>query len=123
MIQEIKPPYVTFEQAKWLKEKEWNIKCKKYYNGSLLQTSKGSGLKECYRVYAPEQHQVVEWLLKHYDIWIVTNFANKTQWYFDFNKFGFDGKNKSIYKSDYNYDTPQEAYSAAFDYIKNNNLI
>lgn len=33
------------------------------------------------------------------------------------------GLQKSIFKSNYDYNSPQEAYSAAFEYIKENDLI
>lgn len=72
---------------------------------------------------APEQWMAREWLLINHGIWIVVNFANKTQWYFDLNRFGLDGKQKSIFKSNYDYNSPQEAYSAAFEYIKEKDLI
>jgi hypothetical protein len=137
--------YITFDQAMWLKSLGFNVPVNRFYT---KPNSKMFGIDEHGRSYpikntakklytvgehqvlngnnaysAPEHHQVVEWLFKNHGIWIVANFANKNQWYFDLNKFGFDGKDKSIYKSDYNYNLPQEAYSAAFDYIKDQKLI
>lgn len=132
MEKEIKPAYVSFDIANWLKEKGWNIKCKKYYNGSLLLTSKGSGLENCYKVYAPEQWQVIEWLRIKHGIWIVVNIGvplgNKDMYYSNIIKFGHKNKytgmveHKSKFRSGF-FDQPQKAYSAAFDYIKDNNLI
>lgn len=127
---EIKPTYVTFEQAKLLKEKGFDIKCKKYYNGSLLQTSKGSILKDCYKNYAPEQWQVVEWLFdKHgidvsvygklpYIVFPDSEFGEgELQWHFEYriiqNK---DGQKCEVIEPKDWFNSKQQAYSAAFDY-------
>jgi len=60
----IQPSYITFQQAKWLKEKGFDIYQPNQYNGSnnhLYNYSK----KQCKLFgdlyYAPEQWQVVEW--------------------------------------------------------------
>ncbi len=106
----IQPIYVSFKQANLLKEKGWDIECEKYYHYSLLLTSKESGLKDCYRVYAPEQWRVVEWLRVNHGIFIEICYwksDKQFQWKID-NEFGKQ------------FDTPQEAYSAAFDYVLNN---
>jgi len=147
MKQEIKPTYVSFEQAKWLKSK--NAKLETHYcfkNNSSMWYFIHSKSKEnklqlyTYKwfnsfdnmLYAPEQWQVVEWILKNYNlyIWVVPYADRKTfqpYWVY-MNERSKDtpleyhlSGNASISGSDYK--TPQEAYSAVFDYIKDNNLI
>jgi hypothetical protein len=122
-MKKITPTYVSFSQAKALKEKGFNdVECIAYYRVSNGYT-KGHGLcysnvdsqtEEC--LLCPEQWQVVEWLLKTKQIWIST-------------KISFMGKFESeIYTKDssgyfvrrYDFDsmkTPQEATSAAIDYV------
>jgi hypothetical protein len=124
---EITPTYVTFEQAKKLKDKGWNLKCKKYYNGSLLQNSRGSNLKECYKIYAPEHWQVVEWLRVNHGIWITIFIMEKEKidgsgWecYYDYSikqmKIGLINISKKL--EEFNF--PQEATSAGIDYVLDN---
>ena len=59
--------YVTFDQAKWLKEKEFNLETKwafdvdgKYYKDEVWDIDYNSSIYNCYS--APQQWQVVEWL-------------------------------------------------------------
>jgi len=134
---EIKPTYVTFEQAKLLKKAEFFDKniynevrlSQPYYydpKGILRDIDKAFGekdydLRDCYN--APEQWQVVEWLRIKHNIWIKVDIA----WLNCSN-----GKWKSWSWSLMNLEkcepiittklittrtTPQEAYSAAFDYV------
>jgi len=98
---EIKPTYVTFEQAKLLKEKRFNIPCFYYYeNGKLIEpyfkngSSTDTGFrvdlldllehfnKHSKRVSAPEQWQVVEWLRVKHGIWIVIIPTITSDWTF-----------------------------------------
>ena len=67
----IKPTYVTFEQAKWLKEINCDIRCNQAYD------FRGGDIKylgryiDSHLLYtAPEQWQVVEWLRVNHGIWI-----------------------------------------------------
>jgi len=135
----MEPKYITLEQAKWLKEKGFNIPTIYYWfenskvsvptRTSDNQYSNWNQFLSNLRISAPEQHQVVDWLLSNHDIWIEVRHI-KT--------FGVNRFHIIIWKygkEDYHtihcgnsvgyevWDTPQEAYSAAFDYIKNNNLI
>lgn len=133
---EIKPVYVTFEQAKWLKEKEFDEYCiMKYFlrkpSGYNINYNKetpyningydGILLNEKYIdnsvfIYAPEQWQVVEWFLNEHDIWIEINLPL----YHNFRFTIIDVNKKLLIKlSDSFYDTPQKAYSAAFDFVLN----
>ncbi len=129
---EIQPTYVTFEQAKLLKEKGFDVECLHYYievnnNHSNHPTrTHDSQLvnwnSRVSRVSCPEQHQVVEWLRMNCNIWI--------ELYYDF--ITFDVKIKrpeneeiELYSSlsgltQYKFITPQEAYSAAFDHVLKN---
>jgi hypothetical protein len=126
-MEKIEPKYVTFDQAKQLKEKLFDIPCVYYWfeNGiTSVPTRMFDNRVENWnkyptnlRISAPEFWDVVEWLRVTHGIWIMVNFANKTQWYFDCNKFGNDGKEKKLFQSNYNFNSPKEAYSAAFDYV------
>lgn len=126
----MEPKYITFEQAKWLKEKGFNEVIKTLYNENGTELVKGTLPNSLTNYYsAPEQHQVVDWLLEKHGIWIEVRHI-KT--------FGVNRFHIIIWKygeEDYHtihcgngvgyevWDTPQEAYSAAFDYIKYTNLI
>ena len=73
---EIKPTYVSFEQAKLLKEKGFNVRLKKVYNilgelwDSHYQYMENSN-PDCGAVcVAPEQWVVVEWFRLKHGIWI-----------------------------------------------------
>jgi hypothetical protein len=128
-MKEIKPTYITFEQAKWLKENRFDESCRMLINGAyepfhlnLIETQYFQNnsvlLKDCYS--APEQWQVVEWLRVNHGIWISVQQ--------DVNKYDAYIKNKKYDRTKVQhvtnqFNSPQEAYSAAFDYILNNNLI
>jgi hypothetical protein len=130
MKQEIKPTYVTFEQAKWLKEKGFKIGSERGYlpNGELSYSQYAS---LCYndeedyptRYSAPEQWQVVEWLRVNHGIWV---------WVRPYKDHAADNNDPiqhqmNVYKNGVTvskeFNSHEEAYSAAFDYIKDNNLI
>ncbi len=132
----IEPNYVTFEQAKLLKEKGFNLET--HYNFDLTGEIHHIGLLNhnvhLLKISRPEQWQVVEWLrvnhgidfnitrlplkavkassdkgtalLKNYLIWISKQ-----------------DRNPIALPNNFYGDTPQEAYSVAFDYIFQNNLI
>ena len=121
---EIKPTYVTFEQAKRFKEKGFDVECKMCVQDGddrPLPLDCGNTLhKNSIHPYysAPEQWKVVEWLrLNHgIDIFIVpTNRCIP----FDNYKFNIY-KNKELRQlSLLDFKSPQEAYSAALDYVLN----
>ncbi len=137
MTQQIKPAYATYEQAKKLEEKGFD--CNSDYNQWILAKDKGDDSKrfichsdelenytyineeEQFNVYhclaIPEQWQIVEWLRINHGIWVSIRVSN--------NKFNLLVTNLSgdILFNDSAFNTPQEAYSAAFDYIKDNDLI
>lgn len=128
-MKEIKPTYVTFEQAKWLKDKGYKSKSR-YYDGSGKLVSvpnipendyrHTNNYMQTFRWEAPEQWQVVEWLRINHNIDLyvrkVRAMDNSTGYMWVI----FEGDSLPISKK---LDSPQEAYSAAFDYIRLNNLI
>jgi hypothetical protein len=129
-MSKIEPTYATFEQAKWLKEKgfldkniygEIRLSQSNFYdpNGILHHIRDAFGeksfdLKDCYN--APEQWQVVEWLRVNHGIWVCVLIPSETTWYFKIESID----TKSLIFITSGYSSPQEAYSAAFDYILNN---
>jgi len=147
---EIKPTYVTFEQAKLLKEKgfyvkvEWAYQDKNLVHDSHCKELKNWNDKNHVDCSAPEQHQVVEWLRVNHGIWVLVLPQDKSaiDYRIGENKYPSHALFFSIikYKEDcsckecintsddkgelfLHFDSPQEAYSAAFDYILNNDLI
>ena len=129
-MKEIKPTYITFEHAKWLKEKGFKIGSNRGYlpNGELSYSQYAS---LCYndeedyptRYSAPEQWQVVEWLRVNHGIWV---------WVRPYKDHAADNNDPiqhqmNVYKNGVTvskeFNSHEEAYSASFDYIKDNNLI
>jgi len=121
---EIKRTYVSFEQAKLLKEKGFEIPILNWYHRETKKLNKNdlafsiNKLTDNYS--APEQWQVVEWLRINHGIWIVVNITIDDKWYFELYNLK-DKRNSEISIVDENitdfHNSPQKAYSAAFDYI------
>lgn len=116
---EIKPTYVTFEQAKLLKEKGFDIPTLTAFDdedGIIISSyskdvfSRLNYNNSGYKTSRPEQWELVEWLRINYGIYIsvlVHSKNGKGVFYESFvNSMTFSGFN-----------LPQEAYSEAFDYI------
>jgi hypothetical protein len=157
--------YVTFEQAKWLKEKGFNLLLPYYYfedgefreysltgtngyygeeykfslsefnenwNDEWLTKKSGDRCFGCSKdrgyfetFSAPEQHQVVEWLRVNHGIWIScypTSNPLKCQFRIYKNDNGVMGQVYDDYMGK-EFNSPQEAYSAAFDYLIKNQHI
>jgi hypothetical protein len=132
MNKKIQPHYVNFNTAKLLKEKGFldkNIYGEVRLSQSHFYDCKGNlyhikdvfikqdfNLKDCYN--APEQHIVVEWLRINHDIWVYTRtkaLSGVIKFELEIEKFGEAGR---WLTNDLKYFTsPQEAYSAAFDYV------
>jgi hypothetical protein len=116
----IEPKYVTFEQAKWLKEIGFDENCKNVVENNEFFIHNGFDTKNSEIIPSaciiPEQWQVVEWLRIYHGIWVEVRCF----------KSGNCGFSIWLIKEDYyeiervEYRSPQEAYSAAFDYIKEN---
>ena len=130
----IKPTYVTFEQAKLLKEKGFDLRIKQCYVSKetiLFLYDENNTLGWCNRnlpkneYSAPEQWQVVEWLRIKHGVWILA--LPTINGYFAYKIIDVQmNPEKHIERPPYkdvsanDYKTPQEAYSAAFDYILTN---
>lgn len=101
----IQPQYVNFEQAKWLKEKNFNVKtlyC--YLPGGDTQYSICGG-----DYSKPEQYKVIEWLRLNYDLWIPYQESLELQ------KLGFNEPCLAWYNYDklhiFGYDNLLDSYS------------
>jgi hypothetical protein len=143
----IEPTYVTFEQAIGLKEKGFDELCSKMYKAQCIWGFSFMGYRNSQipikssDASAPEQWQVCEWLRLEHNIFVsvlhrdVRNQPTENNTYVDFKGFTFYvvstleckhlmsdeidaflnggiGKGYGIV-----FNSPQEAYSAAFDYI------
>ncbi len=122
---ETNPKYVTFEQAKWLEKKGiytpfWKENYFRKSDGKLMDEMRAETFNSDIHIYAPQQWEVVEWLLIKHGIWVCVDLLEKDAFFYSINKLGWKTE-QIIYSKEYN--TPQKAYSAAFDYIKDNNLI
>jgi hypothetical protein len=131
MTIEIQQKPITFEQAKFLNDKVLNGKIEsdiRYDSIGFIFHSKDyhpNGGKFIGSIFAPEQWKVVEWLRLNHDIWIScypTSNPKKCQFRIYQNDDEVMGQICDEYM-DTEFKTPQEAYSAAFDYIFNKNLI
>lgn len=129
----MEPACITFEQAKFLKEKGFNEKTSTYFLGKeniqLANISWGAitrkylvnsdfGEFKVDSVSRPEQHQVVDWLeVKHQKY--VYAFRYNGMW-----QYKIDSENSTeFFSTGKGYNSKKEAYSAAFDYIQSNKLI
>jgi hypothetical protein len=137
MNNKIEPHYVDFNTAKWLKEKGFNVHCNQRFwvgfeNEEHFQddciSNNWNDYDDSSTVYysAPEQHVVVEWLRVNHGIEIEITKDRTVKWSNNY-------YNHVIFKNDVlvhqkqlggtQPNTPQSAYSSAFDYIRDNNLI
>jgi hypothetical protein len=121
----MKPTYVTFEQAKKLKEKGFNEPVKILWNDrgtELVYGSLPNSLTDYYS--APEQWMVIEWLRVKHGIWITVFIMEKEKidgsgWecYYDYSikqmKIGLINISKKFEE----FNTPQEATSVAIDHV------
>jgi len=124
---EIKPTYVSYEQAKLLKEKGFVVLVKAmYHNKDLIyggfdynhNNPEEQKLWNLIKLSAPEQWQVVEWLRVNHGIWIVPIYQINGSWGFDIQKLNIKSILDGIrYSHITKCNSPQEAYSAAFNYI------
>jgi hypothetical protein len=143
---EIEPTYVTFEQAKWLKDKNYEIETEEVlfyrdevnnikehqlknrniiYNGTSINHKVDENE---YRTY--HQWEFVEWLRVKHSIFVFPEWQfSRKKWLFNITKLDSHEETIRIQNNYYKalgeqeYDSPQESYSAAFDYVLNNNLI
>jgi hypothetical protein len=156
-METIKPTYVTFEQAKWLKEKGFDVPMSHYYfedgefkehflqethgyygdeyevhlsefnenwNDKWLTKKSGDRCFGCSKdrgyfetFSAPEQWRVVEWLRVKHGIWVSIFHKRHSM----DKHYGYTIKHPNEIETKlWEFNSPQEAYSAAFDYVLNN---
>jgi hypothetical protein len=118
---ETKPTYITFEQAKQLSN--LGLDSKLFSEQYLIATEELSTNPSLdyingFTIAAPEQWQAVEWLRVNHGIFVVPfpELLNGVQVRY-YSSIFINGIGEDIEQY---FDTPQEAYSAAFDYILNN---
>jgi len=143
MNNKIEPTYVTSEQGKLLKEKGFIEKSKYHFPNlsdkqevcSVIDWNNFTDMAGNSDYYtAPEQWVVVEWLFDEHDIDVSVNGKlhyniypdseygeGELQWHFEYkiiqNK---DGQKCEVIEPKTWFDTKQEAYSSAINYILNN---
>jgi len=139
--QEIKPAYENFSISKLLKEKGFDVKTRGRIHVSHFHLVENNIIPDNvntnhYEMFAPienwnakthymslpEQWQVVEWLRVKYGIHVFYLFEIETKKY-SWEIWDDKKEQNHVHNSDsskWKYNTPQEAYSAAFDYILNN---
>jgi predicted oxidoreductase len=138
-MEKIEPVYVTYEQAKWLKDIGFDALCEGYYDASNLEEYNyivQKGVRNSHFIFgmtAPEQWQVIEWLRVNHGIWVYSECdvygeywfpkilpCSKTVWANNElrEKIEEFTRHRNLF-----YKTPKEANSAAFDFIITNNLI
>jgi hypothetical protein len=144
MNNKIEPHYVAFATAKWLKEKGFDVPCNKrfwvgfeneeYFQGDCISNNWNDYDDSSTTYYsAPEQWQVCEWLRVNHgihigiDAWLQEDGSNQGYDYCVYktwkDKIDYELKLLNSSTQIKLYNTPQSAYAAAFDYIKDNNLI
>jgi hypothetical protein len=123
---EIKPTYVTFEQAKLLADKKFLVHTRYGYtkDGVLERPHYGetyinSDFENSLTYSAPEQHQVIEWLRVNHGIFIAVDVIYNLFKYKILQCNGIVSQTfgNEFKCSSFDYNSPQEAYSKAFDYI------
>ena len=132
-MKNIQPTYTTFEQAKLLKEKEWQQRTKIVWLDSLgkqhlIKINLSLELNND-EYDAPEQWQVIEWLRVNHGIhvevscdvygklWFVKlEVCSKEVWDDLDKRHNILTANRKFINE---HKSKQEAYSAAFDYILN----
>jgi hypothetical protein len=136
---EIEPTYVTFKQAKLLKEINYP-QSEGYFQGYFVNIKTGRQISDLtkgakwIKITAPEQWQVIEWLRVVHGIWVnVKCDCYGEFWYVEllvaskeiWNDLDRRCNIISAHREFLNeHDSPQEAYSAAFDYLlTNKNLL
>lgn len=114
---------VTFQQAKLLREAEFDQDVRRWwiiFNGYTEPTLVDYDADSNSFIKAPEQWQVIEWFRNNHNIWISVNISIEGGWYFELFNLK-DKRSAEIQVEDVNipdfFNSPDLAYSAAFDYI------
>ena len=149
-MKNIIPNYCSFEQCKLLKEKGFDVPCRNSFSSKDVTTLKIKSVMELsidfksykdeslvnfnkykgtyWDISRPEQWQVCEWLLilHHIHIQVYPLPNNKWEWCIMFLNeplpIGFKSAMSQFCVEVSVFDSKQEAYSSAFDYILNNIL-
>jgi len=117
---------VSFELAKLLKEKGFDLYCQhSYWKGELTLHTPGYALKDgttsqanyfnFERYYAPTISEVVMWLYEKHGLWISVKQGYKWEWYIE-----TVGNHPELKYNDGLEDSPTEAYEAAIEYTLKN---
>ena len=113
----MEPKYITFEQAKWLYRIGYEFDTEEDFTD--WDEEKFNDL-----ITSPEQHQVVDWLLEKHGIWVHSTPENNEEdivkWCYTIQSI--DTEVRFIRRFG-EFNSPQEAYSAAFDYLISQNII
>jgi hypothetical protein len=123
----IQPTYVTFEQAKKLKELGLSAKSDKYWvmmtkneytemsDVQLEDLDYSIGIGGNLVITKYQKWQVVEWLRVNHSIWVNVGYSGDKTVYMMTTKLNGD-----VLWNEKGFNSPQQAYSAAFDYVLNN---
>jgi hypothetical protein len=126
---EIKPKYATFDQAKKLKEKRFDEYCRASFkpsDNSFQQVPTQNSILPA--LAAPEHWQVIAWMLKEKGVdvcdnlsygkkYIVTITWNLDSVHKGMGNISYYSNQKQLNNNFEGFDTKEDAYSAAFDYI------
>lgn len=129
MNNNIKENYVSFEIAKLLKEKGFDVHCNSYYYGAYRNSVENVGNYNSTDQDVDEPHYsqpttalAIKWIRENFGIhiWIQALNIVHSKWYFAITKKG-DGHNlyDGCLKHDY-YNSPEETENAAILYTLNN---
>ena len=130
------PKYVTYNVAKLLKEKGFDLPCIYFWfeKGNISKPSRKqfqipfnwNNFESGMRRSAPLQSDVVDWLLEKHGIWVYVNEEFRSHIIRDKENLIYGGQLSRLapYKggfiTKYSWDTPKEAYEKAFEYILTN---
>lgn len=125
----MKSNYISFKQAKLLSKKGFTREngwaCRTGWVNYLTPFTGQTGHPETDSGYSfddlgnphliecPTYYEVIEWLLQDFNIWLYEFRHNENEFYWSIDANIIE----SEFTSDDSFNSPQEAYSAAFDYI------
>jgi hypothetical protein len=119
---EIKPKYIDFDREKWLKEMGFDKWLDTYSEKNHMLSGWLENDLYIDEVELPIElinSLIVEWLRVNHGIWVfVDKEVGSTYWKFSIRLLQLKGHKYGGFGGEFN--SPQEAYSAAFDYIKDN---
>jgi hypothetical protein len=126
MNNNIEEKLVSFEAAKLLKGKGFDVKCEwAYQDNKLVHDSKYKELKNWNEVKyvecsAPTQQLAIDWIHKNYNIWIIvtplTYSDNITHWRWEHVSTKYETRNLK-WKKEKDFISPEEAKEDAIIYV------